>query len=74
MGSIPGVIVGTVALITLPDMLREFVDFRIFIFGLLLVIMMIARPEGFIPSRRMKMELHHGEEHHKIETETGGSA
>ncbi|MBI9044642.1 MAG: hypothetical protein JEZ06_09165 [Anaerolineaceae bacterium] len=56
MGSIPGVIVGSIALITLPDVLRQFSDYRILLFGLLLVVMMIARPSGFIPARRPKME------------------
>ena len=58
MGSIPGVIIGSFALIALPDILREFATYRLLIFGLLLVIMMIARPEGFIPSRRRQLELH----------------
>jgi branched-chain amino acid transport system permease protein len=58
MGSIPGVIIGAFALIALPDILRQFSDYRMLLFGLLLVIMMIVRPEGFIPSRRRKMELH----------------
>jgi len=57
MGSIPGVIIGSFALIALPDILREFSDYRLLLFGLLLVVMMIARPEGFIPSRRMQLEL-----------------
>jgi branched-chain amino acid transport system permease protein len=28
------------------------------IFGFLLLVMMVLRPEGFIPNRRRKMELH----------------
>jgi branched-chain amino acid transport system permease protein len=58
IGSIPGVIVGSIALIALPDVLRTFSEYRLFLYGLLLVVMMIARPEGFIPSRRRKLELH----------------
>lgn len=58
IGSIPGVIIGSVALITLPDILRQFSDYRMLLFGFLLIVMMIARPEGFIPSRRRKLELH----------------
>jgi len=58
MGSIPGVVIGAFALIALPDILREFASYRLLLFGLLLVIMMIARPEGFIPSRRRQLELH----------------
>ncbi len=57
IGSIPGVIIGAVALITLPDILRQFSEYRMLLFGLLLVVMMVARPEGFIPSQRRKMEL-----------------
>ncbi len=58
IGSIPGVIIGSIALIALPDILRQFSDYRLLLFGLLLVVMMIARPEGFIPSRRLRLELH----------------
>jgi branched-chain amino acid transport system permease protein len=58
MGSIPGVVVGAVALITLPDILRQFSDYRMLLFGLLLVVMMIARPDGFIPARRPALETH----------------
>lgn len=62
IGSIPGVIVGAVALIALPDILRQFKDYRLLLFGFLLIVMMIARPEGIIPSRRRKLELNPGEE------------
>ncbi|MBN1266081.1 MAG: hypothetical protein JXA25_11350 [Anaerolineales bacterium] len=55
MGSIPGVILGGIILIAIPDVLREFSNYRMLLYGLLLVIMMIARPEGFIPSRRQKL-------------------
>jgi branched-chain amino acid transport system permease protein len=58
IGSIPGVIIGAAALIALPDFLRQFSDYRLLLYGLLLVVMMIARPEGFIPSRRRQLELH----------------
>jgi branched-chain amino acid transport system permease protein len=57
MGSIPGVIIGSFALIALPDILREFRDYRLLLYGLLLVVMMVVRPEGFIPSRRRQLEL-----------------
>jgi branched-chain amino acid transport system permease protein len=57
MGSLPGVIIGSFALIALPDILREFRDYRLLLYGLLLVVMMVVRPEGFIPSKRMRLEL-----------------
>jgi len=62
MGSIPGVIAGSVALIGLPELLREFSDYRLLIFGALLVIMMVFRPEGLIPSVRRRQEIHEEEE------------
>ena len=57
LGSIPGVIAGSVILIGLPEVLRQFADFRLLLFGALLVLMMVARPEGLIPSRRTRLEL-----------------
>ncbi|MFC1824830.1 ABC transporter ATP-binding protein [Thermodesulfobacteriota bacterium] len=56
MGSIPGVILGAVVLIGLPEVLREVQQYRMLAFGALLVIMMVFRPTGFIPSARRKME------------------
>jgi branched-chain amino acid transport system permease protein len=37
-------------------------DFRLLMFGLTLVIMMLVRPEGLIPSQRIRMEMHAAEE------------
>ncbi|MBW1816915.1 MAG: ABC transporter ATP-binding protein [Deltaproteobacteria bacterium] len=56
MGSISGVILGAVVLIGLPEVLREVQQYRMLVFGALLVIMMIFRPSGFIPSARRRME------------------
>lgn len=52
MGSVRGVIVGSVALIALPEVLRELADFRLVTFGALLVFMMIVRPQGLLPAGR----------------------
>ncbi|MFW5683748.1 MAG: ABC transporter permease subunit [Spirochaetota bacterium] len=52
MGSIPGVIVGALLLILLPEYLRAFSEYRLMIFGALLVIMMVFKPAGLIPKRR----------------------
>ena len=52
MGSIRGSIVGALALILIPEYLREFSDFRILIFGVVLVVMMIFRPGGILPKQR----------------------
>lgn len=52
MGSIPGVIIGALALILLPEYLRAFSEYRLLIFGAILVIMMVFKPAGLIPKRR----------------------
>jgi branched-chain amino acid transport system permease protein len=57
MGSIPGVIVGAAALVGLPELLREFADYRLLVYGAALVAMMLLRPEGLWPEARHKMEL-----------------
>ncbi|MFZ4813063.1 MAG: branched-chain amino acid ABC transporter permease [Phototrophicaceae bacterium] len=49
LGSIPGVFVGALVLVGLPEILREFSDYRLLVFGILLVVTMLLRPEGLIP-------------------------
>ena len=58
IGSIPGVIVGAAVLVGLPELLREFAEYRLLIYGAVLVAMMILRPEGLIPNRARRAELH----------------
>ncbi|MEA3341968.1 MAG: hypothetical protein U9R15_18550 [Chloroflexota bacterium] len=58
IGSLPGVVVGAVLLVGLPELLREFAEYRMLMYGALLIVMMLARPEGFWPSEVMKRELH----------------
>jgi branched-chain amino acid transport system permease protein len=60
-GSIPGVIIGSLALVGLPELLREFTEFRLLIYGALLVAMMLIRPEGLWPSEVNRRELHREE-------------
>ena len=67
MGSIIGVIAGAALLIGVlggpkqPGLLQEFSEFKLLIYGALLVWMMLARPEGLIPSARRTRELHQEE-------------
>lgn len=49
-GSLPGIIVGSIVLIGLPELLRPIADYRIMAFGLLLVVTMVLRPAGLMPS------------------------
>jgi branched-chain amino acid transport system permease protein len=58
MASVPGVMLGAVVLVGLPEMLREFEEYRFLIYGALLIFMMLRRPEGLIPSTRRAQELH----------------
>ncbi|HMK09146.1 MAG TPA: branched-chain amino acid ABC transporter permease, partial [Anaerolineales bacterium] len=58
MGSVPGVILGSFVLYGMPEILREFSEYRQFFFGALLVAMMLTRPEGLWPSAKRKQELH----------------
>jgi len=61
IGSIPGVIVGAVVLVGLPELLREFSEYRLLVYGIVLVAMMLLRPEGLLPNRSRRAELHEGE-------------
>jgi len=58
MGSVPGVTLGALVLIVLPNLLREFSEYQFLFYGVLLIVMMLKRPEGFIPSKRRAQELH----------------
>jgi len=57
MGSLPGVMVGAMALVGLPELLREFGEFRFLLYGAALIIMMRVRPEGLWPSATRRREL-----------------
>ena len=57
MGSIPGVIVGGLVLIGLPGILSEFEEYRLLLYGAVLVTIMILRPQGLIPNVRRMREL-----------------
>ena len=58
MGSMPGVAVGALALVGLPELLREFADYRLLVYGAALVAMMLLKPEGLWPEATRQRELH----------------
>ena len=62
IGSLPGVVVGAAVLMGLPELLREFAEYRMFVYGAALVAMMLLRPEGLWPEARHKIELHSDDE------------
>ncbi len=57
MGSQLGVILATVVMIVLPELAREFQEYRMLMFGLLIVLMMIWRPQGLLPMKRPQLHL-----------------
>ena len=71
MGSIPGVIVGSLALVGLPELTREFAEYRLLVYGAALVAMMLLKPEGLWPDVKRRRELHIAEE--TAETAPAGS-
>ncbi|MEP3589053.1 MAG: high-affinity branched-chain amino acid ABC transporter permease LivM [Marinobacter sp.] len=57
MGSQIGVILAAVAVTILPELAREFSDFRMLVFGAAMVLMMVWRPQGLMPMRRIPIAL-----------------
>ena len=56
-GNLAGVILGAFIVAWLPERFRGFAEYRILIFGAALVVMMIFRPQGLLPSRRRQAEM-----------------
>lgn len=57
MGSQIGVILAAIAVTILPELAREFADYRMLVFGAAMVLMMVWRPQGLMPMRRIHIEL-----------------
>ncbi|MVW74952.1 high-affinity branched-chain amino acid ABC transporter permease LivM [Pseudomonas xionganensis] len=57
MGSQLGVILAAIVMTVLPELAREFNEYRMLLFGLLMVLMMIWRPQGLLPMKRPHLEL-----------------
>jgi branched-chain amino acid transport system permease protein len=49
--------VGSLVLVGLPELLREFGEYRLHIYGAILVLIMLYRPAGLIPDKRRAREL-----------------
>ena len=79
MGSLPGVVVGALALIGLPELLREFGEYRYFFYGVAIVAVMRLRPAGLWPSAARRREMQLDEETRaaieaQLAAEAGGGA
>ncbi|MDX1636037.1 MAG: high-affinity branched-chain amino acid ABC transporter permease LivM [Marinobacter sp.] len=57
MGSQFGVILAAIAVTILPELAREFSEYRMLIFGAAMVLMMVWRPQGLMPMRRIHINL-----------------
>ena len=57
MGSQLGVILAAIVMILLPELMREFSEYRMLMFGAMMVLMMIWRPQGLLPMQRPHLEL-----------------
>ena len=57
MGSQVGVILAAILLTVLPELAREFAEYRMLMFGLVMVLMMMWRPQGLLPMKRPHVEL-----------------
>ncbi|MBS0468945.1 MAG: high-affinity branched-chain amino acid ABC transporter permease LivM [Proteobacteria bacterium] len=57
MGSQLGVILAAILLTVLPEFAREFAEYRMLIFGLVMILMMIWRPQGLLPMQRHQVEV-----------------
>lgn len=57
MGSQLGVILAAILLTTLPEIAREFAEYRMLIFGLVMILMMVWRPQGLLPMQRHQVEV-----------------
>jgi branched-chain amino acid transport system permease protein len=58
MGSIPGAVLGAIFLIGVPELFREFSAYRFLFYGAALILMMLYRPEGLLPTRFAAREVH----------------
>lgn len=52
MGKIPGVIIGAFALVLFPEVFRDFGSSRILVFAIVMLVIMLYRPEGIWPAKK----------------------
>jgi branched-chain amino acid transport system permease protein len=72
-GSIPGVILGAALVVVLPELFRNFADARMLVFGLLMMVMMVVRPQGLLPVRARRFRERRAAAAAAAATPAGGS-
>jgi branched-chain amino acid transport system permease protein len=55
MGSVSGAVVAAIVLTLLPELLRPVKDYRMVIYALMLIVLMIVRPQGLFGSRELRL-------------------
>jgi len=60
MGSIVGVVLAALVLVLLPEYLRALAEYRMLVFGAVMVLLMLLRPQGLIIARRRRYQLQSG--------------
>ncbi|MEG3128323.1 high-affinity branched-chain amino acid ABC transporter permease LivM [Pantoea cypripedii] len=63
MGSTLGVVLAAFVLTVAPELLRSFAEYRVLLFGVLMVLMMIWRPRGLVRTARVGVPLRKGVRH-----------
>ena len=58
-GSIPGVIIGAVIVVLMPEVFRDLASARMLLFGLVMMVMMVIRPQGLLPLRGLRFRRGH---------------
>ncbi|MGV8875899.1 MAG: branched-chain amino acid ABC transporter permease [Rhodoglobus sp.] len=56
MGNMKGVVIGALIISLLPEFLRDFSEYRYLLFGVLLVVVMVFRPQGLWPPHASESE------------------
>ncbi len=52
-GSIPGVLFGTALMFVVPQIFRGLAEYRYFVFGIAMIAVMVLRPQGLLPRKRI---------------------
>lgn len=52
-GSVPGVLLGTALMFVVPQLFRQFAQYRYFVFGFAMIAVMVLRPQGLWPRRAL---------------------
>ena len=69
IASLPGVVIGAIVLVGLPELLREFAEYRLLMYGALLIAMMVRKPAGLWPAPIREREFHYLDDEETIPAE-----